>query len=306
MTEWTRGKWIGGLTRWEQDGTVYYSVVFTWLLNHAAELARFDKMLGKKVIAGGPALFQVEMQHEIAGIADAVGDVFGYPDAIKHHNPMATTFSYGCPVGCSFCIVPAMHGREFTLVENATVRPILCDNNLSALPVDFQRHIIGRYIEECCPLYDANSGFEPRTFDEDCYQRWKILLEPTKAPWRFAFDDMEEAEDVGRVFKMLRHVPSKRKRVYVMIGNEPYAECMERIYETIANGCEPHVQPEVKLVSWDGEPWVKHDWTAQKLKDVARWANGWLYRKLPKFEDYDRSASKRTSERYDERQGLFI
>lgn len=302
---WDRGSWIGGLARWEADDTVYYSVAFTWLLDSAFSMALFDKALGKRVVAGGPALFLVKMQHELKSVAE-IGGVFGHPDAVVRHNPMATSFSYGCDVGCAHCIVPAMHGRKFTLVENAPVRPILCDNNLSALPVEFQRHIIGRYIEECVPLFDANSGFEPRTFTEDVFCRWKVLLDATGAPWRFGYDDLEDRPFVRGVFEMLRHVPARRKRVYVMIGNEPYAECMERIYETIGNGCEPHVQPEIKLVSWEREPWVRHDWTRRKLKAVARWANSFSYKSCPRFEDWIPNRKRAEFERYDEQQGMFV
>lgn len=302
---WTRGEWIGGLARWEARGAVYYSIAFTWKLDEAFAMALFDRALGKRVVAGGPALFLDKMAHEIRTIAE-VGGVFGYPDAVASHNPMATSFSFGCPVGCAHCIVPAMHGRKFTLVPDAPVRPILCDNNLSALPSEFQDHIIARYRREEVPLFDANSGFEPRTFTEEVYRRWKPFLDENDAPWRFGYDDMEDQQYVRPIFKMLRAERPKRKRVYVMIGNEPYAKCMERIYEVIGNGCEPHVQPEIKLVSWEREPWVRHDWTRQRLLDVARWANGWVYRKVPNFEDYDRSISKRRTEKYDHQQGMFF
>jgi hypothetical protein len=301
---WTKGEWISGLARWEVDRTVYYSIAFTWKLDEAFSMALFDKALGKRVVAGGPALFLTKMSHEIATVAE-VGSVFGYPDAVSRHNPMATEFSFGCDVGCSHCIVPAMHGRKFTLVPDAPVRPILCDNNLSALDPKFQDHIIGRYQREEVPILDANSGFEPRTFTEEVYRRWKPILDASYAPFRFGYDDMADQQYVRPVFKMLRAEPAKRKRVYVMIGNEPYAECMERIYEVIGNGCEPHVQPEIKLVSWEREPWVRHDWTRQRLIDVARWANGWVYRKVPRFEDYDRSNSKRRSEKYNVQDGMF-
>ena len=53
----------------------------------------------------------------------------------------ATFASRGCPVGCWFCIVPKMEGKAFTLLPDFPVRPILCDNNLSALPVDYQRFV---------------------------------------------------------------------------------------------------------------------------------------------------------------------
>lgn len=306
MSQWNRGAWGGGLARWECDDVVYYSIAFTWRLDEAFAMALFDKRLGKRVVAGGPALFLDKMAHEIRTVAE-IGGVFGHPDAVKRHNPMATSFSFGCPVSCAHCLVPAMHGREFTLVEHAPVRPILCDNNLSALPAKFQDHIIKRYTDEEMPLLDANSGFEPRTFTEEVYRRWKPIMDQNAAPWRFGYDDMDDAEFVRPVFKMLRNEPQRRKRVYVMIGNEPYAECMERIYDVIGNGCEPHVQPEIKLVSWEREPWVRHDWTRQRLLDVARWANGFIWRtKAPKFEDYDRSRSKRRSERYDSQSGMFL
>jgi hypothetical protein len=253
------------------------------------------------VVVGGPALFLVKMQHEIADIAEISEK---YEDAIWQHNPDATIASRGCPVGCWFCIVPKMEGKEFTLLPNFPVRPILCDNNLSALPADYQDHIISRYQDEGVLLRDANSGFEPITFTPDVYARWKSLLNSGRGPWRFAYDEMKEAPQVRRVMKMLTDEPQKRKRVYVLVGNEPYAECMARIREVITNGCEPHVQPYIKLTSLHREPHARHDWTVQKLKDVARWANGWVWKRAP-FEEYERFRKNTKPEIYDEQQGLF-
>ena len=84
-----------------------------------------------------------------------------------------------------------------------------------------------------------------------------------------------------------------------------YAERMGRIEEVIAHGCEPHVQPYIKLIVLEREPHVRFDWTGQKLKDVARWANGFLWKKTP-FSEYDRAMKKRDTETYDEQQGLFV
>ena len=81
------------------------------------------------------------------------------------------------------------------------------------------------------PLLDANSGFKPRTFDDDVFARWRGI---NRGPWRFAFDDQAERPFVERVMRMLRDVPARRKRVYVLIGNEPIASCLERIHEVIA------------------------------------------------------------------------
>jgi hypothetical protein len=288
--------WSGGFAEWTEGDTAYLSIAFTWLLDKAFTRAHMLKALGYRVRAGGPALFLVQMKHELADVAELGGEV---PDALRHHNPDATIASRGCPVGCWFCIVPAMEGREFTLLPDFPVRPILCDNNLSALPADYQRHIIERYQAEGVPLLDANSGFEPRTFDDEVYARWRVI---NRGPWRFAFDDQPEREDVRRVMHMLRDEPAKRKRVYVLIGNEPFDECMGRIREVIEWGGEPHVQPYIKLNALEKVPHARFDWTAQKLRDVARWANGHVWRRVP-FSEYDPSMHKRNEPFYDARQG---
>jgi len=294
--------WSGGLAHWEIDDTVYISVAFTWKLDEAWSIARFAKLTGKKVVAGGPALFLVKMKHRLVDVAEIRPH---YPDAIARHNPLATFASRGCPVGCWFCIVPPMEGREFTLIPDFPVRPILCDNNLSGLPADYQDHIIRRYQDEGTKLIDANSGFEPRTFTPDVYQRWRSLVNAGDGPWRFAFDDLEERKEVMQVMRMLADEPRNRKRVYVLVGNEPYAECMARIKSVIKHGCEPHVQPVMKLNALERRPWVRFDWTEQRLRDVARWANGWVWKKAP-FDEYERYRKNTRIETYDAQQGLFV
>ena len=127
--------WIGGLAQWDHGDTTYLSVAFTWLLEEAYEQALFARALGKRVVAGGPALYLKSMKHRIEDVATIEKE---FPDAIGFHNKDATFASRGCPVGCWFCIVPKMEGREFTLIPDFPVRPILCDNNLSALPPEYQ------------------------------------------------------------------------------------------------------------------------------------------------------------------------
>lgn len=302
--------WSGGLAQWQEGDITYLSVVFTYKLDEAYSLAMFAKACGQRVIAGGPALFLVKMQHELADVAE-YGKV--YPEAVTKHNPDATIASRGCPGKgtedapdpCTHCIVPKMWGTKFTLIPDFTPRPILCDDNLSALPADYQDYIIRRYQDAGVKLRDANSGFEPVTFTEEVYRRWRPLINAGGGPWRFGYDEMGEAENVRRVLKMLADEPQKRKRVYVLIGNEPFAECMGRIQEVIDAGCEPHVQPFMKLTTLVKRPFVKFDWTEQKLQDVARWANGWVWKKAP-FSEYDRHRKNTVPERYDAQQGLFI
>jgi hypothetical protein len=268
------GLWSGGLAQWVDGDTAYLSVAFTWRLDDAYSRACGLRQAGYKVRAGGPGIFT--RKHFLSDIAELGGDI---PDAVARHNPMATFASRGCPVNCWFCIVPKMEGKGFTLLPDFPVRPVLCDNNLSALPADYQDHIVGRYKKTGVTLLDANSGFEPRTFDDEVYARWRSI---NRGPWRFAYDDQAERPYVERVMRMLKDEPPKRKRVYVLIGNEPKASCIERIKEVIAWGGEPHAQPFIKLNALQKKPHVRFDWTAQELTNVARWANrrGWRYTDL--------------------------
>lgn len=280
-----RGQWSGGLAEWVVGDTAYLSIVFTWRLPDAFMRALFLKAQGYKIHVGGPALFV--RKHFLDGVADQVGG--DLRDALTRHNPMATIASRGCPVGCWFCIVPKMEGREFTLLPDFVPRPVLCDNNLSALPEDYQRFIIGKYQYHGVPLLDANSGFEPRTFSRGTYERWRVI---NRGPWRYAYDEQAEGEDVRRVMGILQDEPPKKKRVYVLIGNEPFASCMERLQQVIAWGGEPHAQPYIKLNALERRPKVRFDWSEQLLAEVARWANGRFWR-YTDFAGY--RASARTS-----------
>lgn len=296
--------WSNGLAEWLEGETVHLSVAFTWRLDDAYVRAQFARAEGFNVKAGGPALFLVQMKHRLADVAEIATD---YPDAIGKHNSEATVASRGCPVGCWFCIVPAMEGRTFTLLPDFPVRPILCDNNLSALPDEYQEFIIRKYREANVKLRDANSGFEPLTFTPTVYERWKPLINEGRGPWRFAYDELKERPQVLRVMQMLANEPQKRKRVYVLIGNEPFDDCMRRIQEVLDHGCEPHCQPLLKLNAIERKPWIRFDWTEQKLRDVTRWANKWIWKKVP-FADYTSHfrRDRAKSETYDARQGLFF
>lgn len=276
--DYHKGNWCGGLAEWTEGNTAFMSIAFTWRLPDAYQRAIWYRSQGYHVKAGGPGVFRSK------GYLDDVAEVGGdYPDAVVRQNPMATIASRGCPVGCWFCIVPKMEGKDFTYLPDFPVRPVLCDNNLSALSAEYQDHIIKRYQQAEVPLLDANSGFEPRTFTEDVFQRWKVI---NRGAWRFAYDDKDEGRYVKDVMQMLNDVSRSRKRVYTLIGNEPVEACLDRIYEVIGWGGEPYAQPFIKLNALERKPHVRHDWTARKLKDVQRWVNGRFWKYAPRFEDY--------------------
>lgn len=312
---WSRGSWSGGLAEWMDGDTAFLSVAFTWKLNEARDRAAWLRALGMKVVAGGGAFYtRPDYLDDVAEVprhyeTDERGRrklVLGRnSQAQTRHNPMATRASDGCPVGCWFCTVPAMNGKDFTFYPDFTPRPVLTDDNLSALPADYQQHIVDRYKAAGVPLLDANSGFEPKTFDEDVFERWRPI---NKGVWRFALDETGETDEASRAISMLRRrgVPSRKIQVYVMIGHEPFAQCMERILKVIALGGEPYVQPNMKLNTLVKEPWVRHDWTEHRLKQVQRWANRRVWRKAA-FADYDASIkTSRRRDRYDAETGLFV
>lgn len=291
---WSTGAWSRGPVEWTEGDTAFLSIVFSWDVDAAFSRVAWFRQAGYKVRVGGPGVFTAKRAREFHGIAEVGGAI---RDVQRRHNSMATKASEGCPVGCHFCIVPAMEGRTFTLLPEFEPRPVLTDNNLSALPADYQQFVVARYRAAGVPLLDANSGFEPRTFDGAVFERWRVI---NRGPWRFGLDETHETADVERVITMLRRngVGPRKIRPYVMIGHEPFAECMARIKLVMQLGGEPYVQPIIKLNAREKRPWIQHDWSEQLLRQVQRWANSpMIWRKAP-FEDYranEKSARDRTA-----------
>lgn len=308
MGAYDRGEWSGGLASWVEGERAYLSVAFTFRLPQARKLAIYYAALGLKVFAGGPALAHVKTQkylEDVAWVPRGAGNPGRLSGALQRHNPMATIASRGCSEKCSFCIVPFMEGG-FQEMPDFPVLPVLCDNNLSGLPGEYQDYIVRRYKEEGVPLLDANSGFEPRTFSASVFERWRTI---NQGVWRLAYDDLVEREFIREAMAILRHagVPPRKIQIYTLLGNEPYDACMQRVREVIEWGGEPYCQPLMKLNALTRDPHVKYDWTTKKLRAVARWANNHMWRSdAPRFEDYDPRVRRAPKARYDARQGLMI
>jgi hypothetical protein len=205
-------------------------------------------------------------------------------------------------------------GHEVHLLSDFVPRPVLCDDNLSALPADYQDFIIRRYQEAGVKLRDANSGFEPVTFTEAVYRRWKPILAAGGSPWRFGFDETVEAPQVRVVLKMLAERAAEAQTPLRADRQRALGACVARIYECInesarnaATGrlspmCEPYVQWEMKLVALEKKPWVRFDWTAAELYRVQKWINSFAYRTVP-LKEFKPNMKR---ERYDAEQGLFV
>jgi hypothetical protein len=235
-----------------------------------------------EVWAGGPGLFALAAWWRKETCLNVVRGLDSRFDKQRDHYRMCFA-SRGCPVACSFCVAHLIEGRTQTLDEGFIPAPILCDNNLPALSEEAQQYIIHRYQAFDVPLLDANSGFEPHTFDAGTYQRWKPIL---RGPWRFALDQTRELPDVARMMSILKEERPKRKQVYCLIGNEPVAACYERACRIIEWGGEPFVQYVLPL-NWLGNSATLHpryDWTYQLGKDCMRYYNRHLWRSFPIWE----------------------
>lgn len=235
---------------------VCLSTIFSWHVDRAIEIANTVKDHAE-VWVGGPAMshnharFTEETGIEVPFIwrtIDGVAKkVYGAPDARFDLQPGEYKMIYamrGCPLGCPFCPVTLIEGADFVLNRAFHPAKMLCDNNLSAAPVEYQEFVIRRYQETGVPLLDANSGFEPKTFDEDCYARWKPVL---RGAWRFGLDETKETDDVERMMRILKDVPGRKKRVYCLLGFEPLEQCYERARKIISWGGEPYCQVFIPL-----------------------------------------------------------
>lgn len=264
------------------------SVIFSWHAPVARDLA-LSAPSGTEVWCGGPGMTAlVNWWRRETGL-DCTPGIDQRFERQAGDYPF-TFASRGCPVGCWFCVVPKLEGSAFTLDWDFRPAPVLCDNNLSALPADFQDHILARYAASGVTLKDCNSGFEPRTFTPDTYERWRGRF---RGPWRFAYDEMDgargevETTTVRAMMDMLKGESARRKQVYVLVGNEPIAACYERARRVIEWGGEPHCQFVLPL-NWLGDPATirpRHDWTYALGRDFCRYFNRRLWRTLP-LSDY--------------------
>lgn len=257
---------------------VCVSAIFSWDVRKGVQIARRADC---EVWAGGPGfLHMADWWAQHTGNVPVVGLDHRFE---RQRGDYRMCFAArGCPVGCHFCGVPQLEGKQYTLDWDFEPAPILCDNNLTDEPVEFQEHIVRRYQKTGVRLLDANSGFEPKNFTEATYQRWRPIL---RGPWRFGYDYLPERSAVKRILNLLREEPAKKKRVYVMIGNEPFDACLQRANEVIEWGGEPYCQPFLSKTALSRKDYeLRYDWTPDKLTHFARYFNRFLWKYTPMSE----------------------
>jgi hypothetical protein len=251
-----------------------FSVVFSWHLPELVKMVSFAKLFGEVWIGGPAVTFHPDNARFVeseTGIAPHVGldDRF---DSESGKYPMVY-FSRGCPAytpACGVCPVPRLEGNTFTFYPDAQPAPLLLDNNLSALPVEYQEHIISRY-KDFPRKVDANSGFEPHSFNDATLHRWKQF---PLACWRFGYDDLTERDEALSMLSLLNthDYDDEKVRVYTLIGNEPIQDCYQRVREVIGplpSAPQAHPKPQrLRPLNWrgpDGTLPCRFDWDEPTL-----------------------------------------
>jgi hypothetical protein len=248
-----------------------FSVVFSWRLPAMVTMAKWAVRWGE-VWIGGPAVTFHAANARFVETETGVKPHKGIDERFEREpgDYKMVYFSRGCPAytpACGLCPVPRIEGTEFRFYPEANPSKMLLDNNLSALPAEYQDHIIDRYTKEWTGgKVDANSGFEPHTFNEEILLRWQ------KFPllfWRFGYDDITERDQALEMMRLLKFYgySGEKVRVYTIIGNEPIATCIQRIKEVIANDMHPWPQ-RLRPLDWlgpDGTLPCRFDWDEPTL-----------------------------------------
>jgi len=250
-----------------------FSAVFSWKLPALVKMVNSIKAKGE-VWIGGPAVSfsskNCRYVEDATGIAPTTGIDHRFEKA--EHDSCMNYFSRGCPAytpACGFCPVPKIEGSTFTFYPDARPTKMLLDNNLSALPSEYQDHIIDAY-RNFSGKVDANSGFEPHSFSEETLARWSTF---PLMYWRFGYDDLTEREQALTMLDLLLSsgVSGRRIQVYTLIGNESVADSISRCREVIRLGAEPRPQ-RLRPLDWlGGDLPCRHDWTEKNLIATQRY-----------------------------------
>lgn len=253
-----------------------FSCIFSWKLTSMVEMVQEVKGHGE-VWIGGPAVTFHPANARYVEQATGVKPFHGIDERFEREPgdyPMVY-FSRGCPAytpACGLCPVPKIEGNAFRYYPDSKPAKMLLDNNLSALPDEYQEYIIKSYADNWRGgKVDCNSGFEPHTFNAETMDRWAKF--PLMA-WRFGYDDTTERDQALAMMDLLAETGYVKDdvRVYTMIGNEPIEACHERILEVVNRGFFPWPQ-RVRPLDWLGPVGTlptRYDWDEDTLVAYQR------------------------------------
>lgn len=259
------GKWQGRMVEHGENGTTRLSIPFTWDLPKAYQRAVWLRQMGQRVIAGGPAVNL--MPDYLADVAE-VGTT--WPEALEHHNPLATFTSRGCVRRCSFCAVWRTEG-ELRELDDWPIRPIVCDNNLLAC----SRAHFDRVIDRLKPVkgVDFNQGLDARLLTD--YHAGRLAELDCRV--RLAFDHVRTEQQFLAAWERV-HKAGIAKRsisVYVLVGYDDTPEdalYRLRLVHSLGSYTSPmRYNPLDSLVR---DSYVGPNWTDRELTRFMRyWSN---------------------------------
>jgi len=260
--------WKNGLVEWTEGETAYLSVVFSWQLQRAYQRAIWYRGMGYHVRAGGPA---VTLNPDfLAGVAQVGGGV----PALHRHNPDATFTSRGCVNRCAFCAVPTLEGPLVEL-DDWPVRPIICDNNLTACSLAHFDRVIDRLLEARCKGVDFNQGLDARLLTEYHAARIAELhRDGLLSVVRLAWDHSNLEAQFCRAHVILRDagIPARSIRVYCLIGfNDTPDDALYRLETVRAMGSLPNPMRYQPLHAARRNEYVGGHWTEGELRRYMKY-----------------------------------
>lgn len=273
MSNWK----YSGLAHWTVGNRACVSVVFSWLIDQAFQIAVWYMTQGYVVLSGGPAAHNSIVMRRVS---DTSAD---FPDAIAQHNPDATFTSRGCIRKCKFCIVPKIEG-DLKELDDFPVRPIVCDNNLLAC----SKAHFDKVIDRLKPLkgVDFNQGLDARLITK--YQANRLAeLDMTVA--RLAWDHSGLEKHFMRAFGILRDAgfPASKIRCYVLMGyDDTPGDALYRL-ETIKElGALPNPMRYQPINTKKKNSYVGDNWTDAELKRYMRYWSRQVWLGHIPFEEY--------------------
>lgn len=217
------------------------------------------------------------------------------PDEIEHMYPDYSLYpeftkekafgrlSMGCPRGCPFCIVKDKEGRKSYKVADLSEwwsgqkNIVLLDPNILAC----REHMdLLRQLAEAKAYVDVNQGLDARLLTE---QNIEAIKQIRLKEIHFAWDLMEQSESVMKGLELwLQHgkkvAHGSWGTVYVLVNfNTTIEQDLYRIYWLAERGFDPYVMVYDKPHA------------PKEIRDLQRWCNNkFIFKKCPRFEDYNR------------------
>lgn len=212
---------------------------------------------GVEIIKGGSGY---DLRSELPPEVEAC-----YPDYALYNCDYAIGFTTrGCVRNCPFCIVPQKEGRIQAVGDIydfwwGQTHLMLLDNNLTALPEQFER--ICKQLAKERVKVDFSQGLDIRLITSDMAQ----LLSKVRL-WKqihFAFDDIALEGAVRRGIEILvaNGVPAYKLMFYVLIGFDSTPdEDLYRVETLRSLGVDPFVMPYNKSDPYQRRfaRWVNH------------------------------------------------